>query len=402
MLSQAAWPCMVRGRVSRVKTVLAACSIGVLLLLWPLDAQARALRAVVRVAEPEDRGLLARVRGQTSDLDVRLLAVEEAPLDAGFDAQLATARTLAEAQDATLVIWFARRAARLVVYVADLDADRVLARGIEQGTGQYDASAQGEAAALVVRSAVRASLAGAALDTPPAERVAVAAPSPSASTMQAPPAPEPSPPPAPVEPQPTSAPRARGPRTRAADRRDAPRVRRVVPWLALGAEAGRDGFARIARGALTARLGLQAGRVELGLGGALGLPARRAVPVGAITLARHRAAVFVGLALLTRPTLRVSAELEAGAEFDVLRIDAAIPSFRASASRSVLALLGANLSAAYAPRWTRGRVALVPSLGVVALPARPVLGYRDGAQFVRVRRLHVVEPTARLLIAAYF
>ena len=398
---------MVRAPVSRVKTFIATCCIGVLLLLCPLDAQALPLRIVVVVAAPEDRGLLTRVRGQTSDLETQVVAVDAAPLDVGFDAQLATARTLAQAQAAPLAIWFARSGPRLVVYVADLASGRVLARGIDQGEGAHDASAQGEAAALVVRSAVRASLAGAALNTPPAERVAVAAlPAPPAQVAVV--ASKPMPAPAPSQPAPpkqASAPPPRrvappsAPHVRGADPR---RERRLDAWLALGGELGRDGFAQRARAALSARVGVRAGRFEVGFGGAFGLPETREVPVGEVALARHRAVGHGGFALLARPTLRVSLALEAGVEIDMLQVRRPIASFRADTSRSALAVLGAQLSAAYAPRWTAGRIALVPSMGLAALPTRPVLGYRAGAERVRVRRLYAVEPIVRLLLEMHF
>ena len=80
-------------------------------------------------------------------------------LTGDFGAQLTRAKEVAEARAAELVVWFVRRPPRLVVFVAEPASARVLARGLDEGSGVHAASARDETAALLVRSAVRAALA---------------------------------------------------------------------------------------------------------------------------------------------------------------------------------------------------------------------------------------------------
>ena len=65
------------------------------------------LRVVVRVTDPGDQALLARIRGQTSDLPVQLIPVA-GDGEAMLAEQMVVARQLAERHEAGAVVWFTR------------------------------------------------------------------------------------------------------------------------------------------------------------------------------------------------------------------------------------------------------------------------------------------------------
>lgn len=372
---------------------------------YPLRVHARPLRALVCVEGGDDAALLARVRGQTGDLGVRLVPAQ-CDLADDFAAQLARAKDVSAARATELAVWFVRRAQRLVVYVAEPASERVFARGLDEGSGPHAASARDEAAALVVRSAVRAALAGTALDTPAPERVSVVT-APTRESKPAPTNPEaaatPTPPPKQAaQPQQAAQPPAPAARAPAAARPRRTGPRRVDAWLALRAQAGLDGFATTGRYAYGARLGLRRRWLEVGVSGLAGLPVARDVALGRLTLARHRFGAYGAFAVLARETTRLALELEAGAELSSLRVKQADPDLSATSSRSLLAWIGAAVRLSYVPRWSGGRLGLAPALGLVALPERPSLGYRAGAAFVPVRRLYRVEPIVEIAVAVRF
>lgn len=147
---------------TRSGLVLVLVLVPGLLLSAAAPARAEApMRAVVRVPEAEP-ALWARVRGQSSDLDVTLTRVRDAGEPALAD-QLEVAARLARAHQARVVVWFRPLPGRrgVIVYVAEPGADTVFVRRLPQGKGSVAArSATAEAAALVVRSALRALAAG--------------------------------------------------------------------------------------------------------------------------------------------------------------------------------------------------------------------------------------------------
>ncbi|WP_223643101.1 hypothetical protein [Corallococcus sp. EGB] len=139
-------------------------------------------RAVTRVATPEDRALLERVRGQSSDLPVVLESEAGPPLDASPGGAWREAEQLASREDARAVLWFTRDGAQLRVSVAAPSTGHLFVRSarVEGPPESLTWSVGAEALALTVRSALRAVDAGEPLGE-------VVAPAPPPPVVTAPP-----------------------------------------------------------------------------------------------------------------------------------------------------------------------------------------------------------------------
>jgi hypothetical protein len=167
-------------------SLLPALLIAVHALAIAAPAHAEPMRTIVRLAPaPGEDGdeLWARMRGQTSDLDVVLIRVDDDG-EPALTHQLQAASRLAVAHDVRAVVWLRPLPAQpgVAVYVAEPDADRVFVRHVPQREpGLAARSATAEAAALVVRSALRALAAGTPIGVPARSLVAEQAPAPSAS-----------------------------------------------------------------------------------------------------------------------------------------------------------------------------------------------------------------------------
>ncbi|NOK11202.1 hypothetical protein [Corallococcus exercitus] len=144
-------------------------------------------RAVARVASSEDRALLERVRGQSSDLPVVLEAEAGAAMEASPGGAWREAERMAMRQDARAVLWFTRAGAELRVSVAAPRTGHLFLRSARvEGTPEtLTWSVGAEALALAVRSALRAVEAG----EPLGEVVASPPPPPVVTDPPAPPAP---------------------------------------------------------------------------------------------------------------------------------------------------------------------------------------------------------------------
>ena len=345
-----------------------------MLVLTAGRARAEPLRALVRVADASDSALVERVRGQTSDLDVRLERVDNAPLEPSFGEQLNVARFEAEGVQASVVVWFVRRPPALEVVVADLRADRVLVREIGGGEGALARSAQEEAAALVVRSAFKASLLGAALGEPEDVLVAEARE----------PAPPP-PPPRPAPPPPVVAPPAPEP----------PRRAPLAVRLGLGAEGGFERARPNAYVGLAGRLALARDRWEVGVRGGFGLPSsvRLQSDVARLSLAQHRVSAYAGYVPWLRDTVRVVLGASAGMHLFRTRITPEDARFREREQRQAVAALGADVTLLVLPRFTAGRLGIALRVGGEAFPEPLVIGYEAPA-FVQLARLWTVQPVA--------
>ena len=349
----------------------------------PARARSEPLDALVRLSVPQDEALFGRLRGQSSDLPVRLREVSSGPLEPALHEQLAAARALAEPMAARVVIWTVRSALQLTVVVADLSLGRVLVRELKRSESERDRSAQEEAAALVVRSALKATLAGEPLGAE--ERELVPEPEPPAAPLPAPPAT--SPPPVSTPPREVGeAPAAREPK---------------VAWgalLALGMLGSADGATSPASLGLAARVALTRARLELGLRADFGLRASVSAPFARVQLAQHRAGAYVGYSPLQREQLRLSVAATLGANLFTTRVrseDARV--FTAETARSVVPALGAGCLLTYLPRWTRGHAGLAVSAFFEAFPRRLQLGYdKSSTDFVRVARLWPVQPVVAL------
>ncbi|RKG89521.1 hypothetical protein D7V97_42460, partial [Corallococcus sp. CA053C] len=158
-----------------------------LALMWALGGPASATgawRAVARVESSEDRALLERVRGQSSDLPV-VLEEEAGPSpEASPDGAWREAERVALRREARAVLWFVREGAQLRVFVAAPQTGHLFVRTARvEGTPEtLTWSVGAEALALAVRSALRAVDAGEPLGevvaSPPPPVVAAPAPPP--------------------------------------------------------------------------------------------------------------------------------------------------------------------------------------------------------------------------------
>ncbi|MFB1481268.1 hypothetical protein [Corallococcus sp. RDP092CA] len=140
-------------------------------------------RALARVATPEDRALLERVRGQSSDLPVALEPEAGPSMDASPEGAWREAERMASRKDARAVLWFTRDGAELRVSVAAPRTGHLFVRTarVEGAPESLAWSVGAEALALAVRSALRAVDAGEPLGevvAPPPPPPVVAAPPP--------------------------------------------------------------------------------------------------------------------------------------------------------------------------------------------------------------------------------
>lgn len=126
----------------------------------PSPAHADERLHVVIVSGPRDAALLDRVEGQVADLEATLERDTTSMPASPLPVQLVTARRLARTHTADVVVWFVRDRGDIIVHVTDTGGDRVLVRRIEGGSGTMAESAAIEAAAVVVRTAVRGLAAG--------------------------------------------------------------------------------------------------------------------------------------------------------------------------------------------------------------------------------------------------
>ncbi|HET9623761.1 MAG TPA: hypothetical protein VFP84_20455 [Kofleriaceae bacterium] len=121
-------------------------------LLGALSRAARADPLEVVLRDTPDAALaIARLHGQLADLYLEM-AVDRAPIEAGLDAQLATAARLAAAHHARAVVWFVVRGGGVAVAIATPIDHRLFVREIPPA----EPSSVAEAAAVAVRGALRA------------------------------------------------------------------------------------------------------------------------------------------------------------------------------------------------------------------------------------------------------
>ncbi len=325
------------------------------------------MRTVVRAAASADRELLSRVQGQTVDVAVELLP-ESNPLEKTVSAQLRAAVVLSREHDARVVIWFRHLSdGAVVVYVADPGAGTVLIRQVagpaERGS-PVDPSVAAEAAALVVRSALKALAAGGRIGV---ERAEVAA-----------------------TPDGEAPPRAPVVEVRRASGRTA--------WLtSVGWHGAFDGASDFGAHGLTARVGRQRGRLIVAAMVAASLPAVIEDDLTSVEIARHAAAASLGVEMWSGERAALSAELSVGAVGFFRSTVALSPEALPTPSRVTAALL-------IAPGF-RLRVRPLSSiqslwleLGAFAdvVIGRPELGYETDAGFASREKLWPVQPRLEL------
>jgi hypothetical protein len=332
------------------------------------DRPAETLVAVVRVASDDDAAVLARIEGQTSDLEVELRIEREAdPDSAALGTQLATAQALAARHRARVVVWFRRDGDAWIVYVAEPEADRLLVRRIATEGGQMAGSAAAEAAALVVRTALRALAAGGTIGVDAPE-----------------PAPAP-PPPAPPPPAATSS---------------------VRPLRAFAGVAGRsmiDGASDLGHPGVTARIGAAGGRYRVAEAGAFHPSLTHEKPEATIRVERADLGVSLGLDLAGRaeagpasgrPAWRVTGELGLGVARYRRRTTVAADPLRATPSTATWA---ATVSPTFrVGRRVAGSAWIELAIGIDFIGNAPEFGVASGDSFMVHTRLWPAEPHAGL------
>jgi hypothetical protein len=355
----------------RVKTPSGATARAVALslaaLAWPAPAHAEDFVAALWLAPGAGQERLSqRVRGQLSDLPVRLVVVNEPGTEAPLGAQLEAADALARRQGARAVVWFApldpqAPRAGLLVVVAEAARGRVLIRRIEAGAAAGDGdSATLEAAALVVRTALRGLSEGAEIGLTRAEVAPAPPPPPPAAKTAAPAAP----------PQPAS----RG------------RLLAAVGWhLTYDGQAAQQG--------LSGHVGYTFGRWTVGLAAAPSLGAELRDARSTVHLARHAFGAFGEVAAALGEQVSLGAGVSAGAVLfprSTGATAAGIAPDEASANPTVFA--GFSARARWFPAAFRGFVGLWLEGGAELVPWAPTLGYQLGPRFVPAFQLWHVQP----------
>lgn len=330
-----------------------------------------AFDVLVRIDHPEDRLLLDRVRGQTSDLNILLLTDSTQPIESTLPAQLDTARKLSEQQGTRVVVWFEHDRDVVTVFVAEPSAGRVLVRRIEPSEGRLGGSAQQESAALVVRSAMRALAAGGEIGVTEQEA-----------------SPPPVPPPVVVA----------APETTPAPPPPLPEGWELVQFV--GARAALDGTTRTGQHSLWGRLALRRGRIQGELRAALGFPVALDDDVARVSLLRHGASLHAGYVPYEQRRFVISTALGAGASLFLSEVDGRADDFEAQDESALFAVLSADVTLRFMPDWAHQRVGVACLLGVDVLPQALVVGYRDaeGRFVTRDETFHVLPTLALELV----
>ncbi|WP_146210083.1 hypothetical protein [Vitiosangium sp. GDMCC 1.1324] len=320
----------------------------------------------MRTSSPGDEDLASRILGQVSDLPV-VLRVSPGPSLGGNDGeQWRTAVELAESLQARVVLWFDREPEAIVLHLAEPATRRLFVRRIQSDERRetLGRSASAEAAALVVRSALKALEAGSQLGEP-------VVPEPRVEPVVTPP-----PPPVVVPPPEPPAP--------------------TEGWqLGVGWQAAVDGHSPRGQQGPQVAVGWEGRGLRARVLLLASLPARLSDAYTRVTLSRHAAGVAGDAALVSSARFRLGVGLGAGVAGFLRSTEPLQPEVEASPSRLIPALYVApELSA----RWRGGPMALEASVGADVLAGVPTLGYhRDGTFIVR-NRLWVVQPRFSLSV----
>jgi hypothetical protein len=325
------------------------------LALWALHAVpawAAPMRVVIRVDDAIDEALLARIRGQTSDLAVELIPVAGAA-GAALPDQMDGARQLADREQAGAVVWFTHvgcaqkpgAVAGILVQLSQPARRTVLVYdsgsvGCEEAGLGLPSHAR-EEVAIAVRSALAALAEGGNLG------VAAAGVSPGA-VVQAATSVAPVPPPN--------------------------QLLVNAGWLVIADGAAKTGQQGIEAGAALAR-----GRLMAGLRLASTFPAQTADDLSTVSLSRGDASLMVGGRIPLGDRLTVSAAVYLGLALLARTTSARGADVMAAApSRTLSPLLSPELRL-HVPLHRGAGLGLALAVGVDYLPAVPRLVYlRDG------------------------
>lgn len=325
-------------------------------------------RAVVWIRADSDREILERVRGQVADLDVDLIVVDDHPARPRRGREDAGA--LGRQRDADIVIWFRARAASTSVYIADLTNDRLLVREVDHdGDTALARSAALEAAAIVVRSSVRALAAGGTIGV--SEPV----------LARPPPAPEPKPTAVVAAPTPPAAP---------------PPARSWRAFAAVGYNgAFTDGDTRGHHGLLAA-FGVVYGRWRAGVEGSLGSGVDYRDAMTRIRVTRTAAAARVEARIVGGGRAEIGGSLAAGATV-FSRTTVSAPDLEPTPpARTVTAVISPGLHVRVRAPGSPIAVELGAAADIMTSP--PEFGYEVGGTFTRGSAFWPVAPRVAVTV----
>lgn len=334
--------------------------------------------AVLRTSSPDDEALASRVQGQISDLPVELRVRPAAAPGPGAVDPWRAAVELAGSESARVVLWFDQEPDAIGVHLAEPATRRLFFRRVQADTrhGGMGRSALAEAAALVVRSALKALEAGRQLG----EEVPEVEP-----PDEEPPDEEPPPPPSAPSPEelPLAAPPSSTP------------VREAGWVLAVGWQATVDGSSPWGQQGPQVSVGWETGRLRARVLVQASLPASLLDEHTRVSLSRHTVGGGVGGSMRLTERLRLGVDLGVGVAGFLRSTVALGPEVMASPARLTLApYISPELSA----RWRSGPVTLEASVAVDVLAGVPVLGYLRGEEFIPRAPLWVAQPRFGLAI----
>ena len=376
--NSAAWA----GRVRR-----AAVLVAMVASVWSSGSAAAAgddkrLRVAVIVAGSADRALLDRLYGQTSDLDVELVDVAVSALEPNLRGRLDAADHMAASRGARVVVWLevaSGEADRAAVYICEPATGRVFVREL-RGEQTQDGVRSGpagtatlEAAALVIREALRALAEGVVIGVRRDELVPDSPPPSLPAPVGSSPEPE-------SEPEPF-------------------RLR----WLAgAGWQLAFDGVTPSGQQAVAVRLGARTDALHLALVGAAGLATELRDGPSTLELRRHTVALAAGGTLPMAGSLAARMELCVGVVvFQRRTITAGAGLQRVAEGTAPSLLVGPEMALSWLPPFAGGRIAFEFGAAVDFVPGAPILGYDGGSGFEPRQTLWRIQPRILLGVVGW-
>ncbi|MFK7985098.1 MAG: hypothetical protein AB8I08_03630 [Sandaracinaceae bacterium] len=334
------------------KISLVGCALTWLLL--PTVGHAQAADVLV-VGDPE---LASRIRGQIGDLDYR------ARFEAGGVHDAAEARA-AGAQEAAVVFW-TRDDGTLTLHVLEVASGRTLTRQLARSPDDTTGSAMLEAAALIVRGALRDIAAGVPLPTDgtaaPAEVADEAEPEPTVT-----------------EPSPAAA-----------------QVQLGLAW-----RAGIDGRSPAGLHEGGGWLALRWSRLRVGASAGASVPVTTTDALANVTLWGVRLAAVVGADVLANPEWGLVLGAELGASLWHRRTTSlSAEATAADDAWTASLLLAPTVTWEAFPAVFDGHLGLLVSAGADIVPQAPRFVYQRGADRIERGQLWPVQPWLRLAVVA--
>lgn len=355
----------------------------VVCLLWGRASSASpegSWSVLISTSSPEDEELVGRIRGQVSDLPVKLLVRPGPSPGATPEQQWSAAEALVPDGSARVVLWFSYPPEELSVHLADLTSRRLLVRGVpvDARRGHAGRSAAAEAAALIVRSALSALAEGVLVGEPVADplptRSQALEPLASLSLALPPVYSEPLPP---APPPPATPPRSSA-------------------WvLDVGWQGAMDGQSPAGQQGAQVGLGWESGRWRARVQVLASLPAHLSDEYTQVALSRHAVGVEADAALVSTRRWRLGAGLGVGLAGFLRSTTAQVSDVEPTSARLLPVPYGGPQLAA---RWRGGAWALEASLAMDVLAGVPTLVYQQEGEIVVRNRLWQVQPRAGLAI----